>query len=62
MKIIKIDLSTVNHKRYDQMYRWCGDYINEKEYKWHHQPSRGKYWVDFITPAAASAFTFQWIL
>ena len=59
--MITVDLSNVNVKKYDQMYHWCMQYINKDEYKWHHQPSRNKYWVDFVTTSSASAFTFQWL-
>ena len=60
-KMINVDLSRIHYKKYDQMYAWCNQYISDDDYKWHHQPSREKYWVDFINPAAASAFIFQWM-
>ena len=58
----KIDLSEVSISLYSEMSKWVDQYLDSSTYKWHHQPSKGKYWINFLTTESASKFIFQWAI
>lgn len=59
---MKIDLSYMPVSKQNEIYNWfheiTGNHGSRKEWVYHHQPSKGKYWIDICSE---SLKTF-WIL